>query len=249
MIDYRRLFARITCALIPFKDIRKRCRLIFLYGHLKDLLVKRAGLRRFSGPFDWVSDAPFERRIELLSEGLSDFFRREDLVSSGEKVVYAEGSLEPHTVYYNKHTKLRHPHDFSFHGEFKKDFEALAKKYERRCKRLIHLLKTSKRVLLVYGETDRGVDFLDRGRVVSLLAKLQAVYPAVIDLLYLKRNCAMSPEEVEIKSHALRGGGLYFGLYRGLDAEEASPEAEKINERLRRSITLWLIVHIALRER
>lgn len=262
----KRLFVKIFCALIPARGWRKRCRNILLYGRLKDFLVrqkcydcvfslgeacfiasslKRAGLRRFSGPFDWVADAPFEKRMELLRLGFSDFFNKEDLEPLGQKVSYAAESSVPHAVYYNARTGLRHPHDFPFHGDFTVDYIALREKYERRCQRLVHLCRTSRTVLMVYGETDKAAVSLEKKEVLTLLSRLQAAYPeSTLDLLYLKRDDSKAPEQIEVSQE----GNLFFARFRGLDALESTGEGEAANEKLRRALTAFLMARFKLNE-
>lgn len=262
----KRLFVKIFCALIPARGWRKRCRNILLYGRLKDFLVrqkcydcifslgeacfiasslKRAGLRRFSGPFDWVADAPFEKRMELLRLGFPGFFNKEDLEPLGQKVSYAADSSVPHAVYYNVRTGLRHPHDFPFHGDFNRAYIALREKYERRCQRLVHMLRTSRNVLMVYGETDKAVMSLEKKEVLSLLSRLQASYPeSNLDLLYLKRDNSKAPEQIEVQEE----GNLFFARFRGLDALESTREGKATNEKLRRTLSAFLMTHFKLNE-
>lgn len=260
------------CALIPVRSWRKRSRDILLYGRWKELFIrreyydgifslgeacfvatslKRAGLRSFSGPFDWVADSSFEKRVELLRLAFPGFFRRQDLKPTERDAQYAEESSIPHAEYINKHTGLRHPHDFPFHGEFEQDYPDIAAKYERRCKRLIHLLNTCKRVLIVYGETDIAPRSLEIDEVAGLLERLQTAYPASLDLLYLKRDASRDASAITLVNH--RGGStqgnLYFARYKGQDALERAPRAKENNERLRKALSLYLIVHFGLKRR
>ncbi len=260
----KKLFVKVFCALIPVGDWRKRCRNILLYGHLKDFLIrqkrydcvfflgeacfiasslKRAGLRRFSGPFDWVADAPFEKRMELLRLGFPDFFNKEDLVPLGEKVSYAAESSVPHAAYYNAHTGLRYPHDFPFHGDFNHDYIAVREKYERRCQRLVRLLRTSRNVLMVYGETDKAAVSLEKKEVLTLLSRLQAAYPeSKLDLFYLKRDDSKAPEQIEVQEE----GNLFFARFRGLDALESTREGKAGNEKMRRALIALLMARFKL---
>ncbi|MDR2526924.1 MAG: papain-like cysteine peptidase [Rickettsiales bacterium] len=121
--------------------------------------LRKAHLRKFSAPYDWVYGCTLEKRISFLINGFKDFFNKEDfelleIKSKGTKLRRVDGILMvPGRHYRNKRTGLSYPHDFEQDGDFDMKFSLTKSKYEKRIQRLLDKINNGKNILMVYTET------------------------------------------------------------------------------------------------
>jgi hypothetical protein len=91
-------------------------------------------------PFDWVV-SPFSSVHALIANDFADLLEKDNiaLVQDNEVGWYVD----------DQKYRIRFLHDFPLDLDFMRAYDAVRSKYERRSKRLLELLKTSKRVLLI----------------------------------------------------------------------------------------------------
>lgn len=131
--------------------------------------LRLAHLRSFAAPFDWICGGDINTRIKYLENQFQDFFNHDDFVYN------APGN------YANKHTGFVHPHDFPKNADFDAVFPDCAAKYERRARRLVRILQTNSRILLVYTGKDQ-----DKNDIQKLLDMLDRCYCAKCDILFFE---------------------------------------------------------------
>lgn len=129
-----------------FFNKKRKFDLILSIGHrcFTSLMLRQNNLQVASFPFDWLLNISYRQSIEFLCNNFENFLNKEDLVLAEN-----EGN-EFHNTYANKRTKFSFVHDFPINVDFDKQFEVVKAKYEKRAKRLVEKIKTSKLVLLVY---------------------------------------------------------------------------------------------------
>lgn len=154
--------------------------------------LEAAGLRRFSGPFDWMSGADFIQRFDLFLNRFRHYFDKSDLRFIG---------MDPgngRAVYMNDRTGLSYNHDFTNPDLFDAEYPAVAEKYARRINRVLEKMNGGGRTLICYAEfrtkAERQGESLE-----ELIAKANAEYGAPIDLFYARHNPKMRPGEIELR--------------------------------------------------
>lgn len=112
--------------------------------------IRRAGLQLLSFPFDWIGptyghpdwDSDVRRRADLICSEFKDWLRPEDFSFHGQ---HTNGKDK----YFNNRHGLIFLHDFPAGIPLNESFPEIAGKYERRCTRLLELIRQSHNVLLV----------------------------------------------------------------------------------------------------
>lgn len=105
-------------------------------------------LRAYSGPFDWLTNASFEKRFELMMNDFQDFLNPSDF-----KFLPKDPNVfnDPKCDYYeNIKTDFYYYHDFPAGIPFNETFGDIEEKYNRRIKRFYQKIKSAKKVLLVW---------------------------------------------------------------------------------------------------
>lgn len=112
-------------------------------------------LRTRSYPFDWLCNAPFETRINLILNDFDGFMEHDNMrwfpkPSSGLRDMENEN-------YEDTATKFYFYHDFKSGVDFESMFSIVREKYDRRIKRFYDALANSKNVLLVWWSRDKVI--------------------------------------------------------------------------------------------
>ena len=110
--------------------------------------LRVSNLQFRSYPFDWISGADFNKRIQLLTNDFEDWLN----INSMEYIAEREHPV-PSKIYKNTKTGIIFSHDFPKDKEINESFNDVKVKYDRRIKRLIKQIETSKKVLFVYTMT------------------------------------------------------------------------------------------------
>ncbi len=110
--------------------------------------LKEFNLRACSGPFDWLTNAGFEKRFELILNGFEYFLDKQYLVQMEKPTMFP--SDKNNDYYENTKTELYFYHDFPADTSFSDAYPSIKEKYERRIARFYNNIKTGKRVLLVW---------------------------------------------------------------------------------------------------
>lgn len=101
----------------------------------------RMGLRKYSGPLDWVRGGTFRARMELLINGFKKYL--------DYNLISVKSSEDEHIVF-NTLNNIEFVHDFSDISEFESVFKSVKIKYLRCINRFYSRLKSSKNLLLIY---------------------------------------------------------------------------------------------------
>ena len=112
------------------------------------MYMKQAKLRSTSGPFDWLTNASFETRFELILNDFADFINPDDVrflpknpnVINDEKCDYYE----------NVRNGFYYYHDFPVGVKFSESIPAVVDKYNRRIIRFIDNMRNKRRILLIW---------------------------------------------------------------------------------------------------
>lgn len=111
------------------------------------MYLNETGLRITSGPFDWLTNASFEDRINLILNDFESFLNKDLLVKLPKPPSHYDKFNEH---YENTKTNLYFFHDFPLNKPFDIQYLEVKEKYERRIKRFYDNLKNKDRVLLVW---------------------------------------------------------------------------------------------------
>lgn len=144
-----------------------------------------------SFPFDWLTHASFEKRIELVCNNFKDFLNFNDLYN-----LNFEKNPDIHfDSYGNKSTDFYHYHDFAPGVPLDESYPDVKAKYDRRIKRFYREIKTAKEILFVWFSRDKK---LSDEQLKSALSKLNEKFPnKKIDLLILENNFEMTNKNIE----------------------------------------------------
>ena len=110
--------------------------------------LKKNGLRLTSGPFDWLTNAGFEQRFDLILNDFENFLNKEDLIPMPKPTQFPADKNNDY--YENKRTGLYFWHDFPADKSFDQSYPLIKQKYNRRIDRFYKNIKKHKRVLLVW---------------------------------------------------------------------------------------------------
>ena len=108
-------------------------------------MLKKANLRKYSGPFDWVSGGSIYNRLYIVENEFDNFFIKNDLILKK----YKNNKNVDIIFYKNKRTYLEHIHDFNMSNNFNIEYTDVYYKYMRRINRVQEYLKSNK-VLMIY---------------------------------------------------------------------------------------------------
>lgn len=123
------------------------------------MFLMRRGLRVTSGPFDWLTKADFETRIQLILDEFKNFLNKEDLNLLPE--LDEKNKNRGHVSYANTRTDFYFYHDFPSGISLDESYPEVKEKYERRIKRFLDNLNNKQKVLLVWFSHIPTVNKLD----------------------------------------------------------------------------------------
>ena len=112
------------------------------------LYLQQNGLRSTSGPFDWLTNAGFEDRFELMLNDFQYFLDKKYLKQMPKPTQFPADKNNDY--YENIKTQLYFWHDFPADKSFDEAYPEVKLKYERRIKRFYENIKDKNRVLLVW---------------------------------------------------------------------------------------------------
>lgn len=153
--------------------------------------MKMANLRSYSGPFDWISNAEFKIRFELMLNNFKDFFNFEDF-----KYISAENNLTDFDKYQNTKTGFYYVHDFPKNIPLKDSFEAVKQKYNRRINRFYKKITEGKKILLMY--FSQTIDASD-DEILFYCNKFCKKMNKNIDFVFIQYNKECQNEVIEKK--------------------------------------------------
>ncbi len=171
---------------------RKRFDFVFSIGEdcgcAMNLL--NAGLRMMSSPFDWVTGASFEMRIDLLCREFSGFCDKGNLV-------HEEAVQElDHEAFYDKRFGFRFLHDFAKGVPLDESYPLVHEKYNRRIARTLAKIKGSRHVLAVWWSRDKVVA---PDVIADAVARLRSAFPNNDMNLLVCQNDLRAGESVSVE--------------------------------------------------
>lgn len=110
--------------------------------------MKQARIRECSGPFDWLTSANFEKRINIILNDFDDFLNKEDLKVMPKPTQFPAD--KNNTYYENIRTGLYFWHDFPADKNLETAYPLVKEKYDRRINSFIENIKTKENILLIY---------------------------------------------------------------------------------------------------
>ncbi|MBR4126196.1 MAG: hypothetical protein IKR09_01295 [Alphaproteobacteria bacterium] len=141
-------------------------------------------LRKFSGPFDWLTKASFNTRIECICNDFSEFLQKENM-----KIIPKNPSKttdEKHDYYDDEKTDFYFYHDFDAGVSFDEMYSAVKEKYDRRIKRFYQVSSYANKILFVWFSRDKKIPDEDILRAHSRLK--EKLLPHSIFLLVLENG-------------------------------------------------------------
>lgn len=152
--------------------------------------LKKRGLRVTSGPFDWLTKASFETRIQLICNNFDRFLNKEDM-----KIMEKPTHIATDTAcdyYENTKTGFYFYHDFPSGMPLDEAYPQVKEKYDRRIARFLQKLHEEKRVLLVWFSHEPTVNKLD---VKALCHSVCEKFNKRIDFLLIEHDDAVPKGE------------------------------------------------------
>ncbi|MBQ9105056.1 MAG: hypothetical protein IJY48_02855 [Mailhella sp.] len=162
------------------------------------LWLKKFKLRDHSYPFDWLCNASFDTRIELIANDFENFLQRDATVSRGEP-----NSGDRHNeLYEDLNTGFHFLHDFPNGVPFEEAYRAVRAKYERRISRLYEKIFSSNNVLLVWFSL---FDKVDDATILASQKTLSEKFSKEIHLLIIQHNSDCTAlSEVKLGEYAMK---------------------------------------------
>lgn len=118
--------------------------------------LRRYNLQDYSYPFDWLANATFNMRIELLVTDFKDFLKKENMIQLQKP---NEGLADrKHSSYRDNVSGFNFYHDFKLNVSLEEDFNNVKEKYDRRIERLYKTIETSEKILFVWWSRDKHIN-------------------------------------------------------------------------------------------
>lgn len=112
------------------------------------MYMRKTNLRICSGPFDWLTNASFEKRFELMLNNFTGFLDKDKLKPMPKPTQFP---YDKNNDYYeNVENGFYFWHDFPKDIDFDKAYDVVKTKYDRRIKRFYDNIKNKERVLLIW---------------------------------------------------------------------------------------------------
>lgn len=130
--------------------------------------LRRFRLQDFSYPFDWLTKASFQTRIEMLKDDFLNFFVKENLQKMEKP---ADSTAVRNDYYKDVKYDFYFYHDFLVGVDFEKNYFEINEKYQRRIKRVYRMIEKSQKVLFVWFGRSGKISFDEIERNYKILAK------------------------------------------------------------------------------
>ena len=115
--------------------------------------LRRFKLQSSSRPFDWLTKAAFETRIDLIVNDFSNFLVKENIIPLTKPV--GVSTDEKHNYYKDTLLDFYFYHDFRVGQPFEDEFILVADKYARRISRMYKEIDNSSDILFVWWSRDK----------------------------------------------------------------------------------------------
>lgn len=115
--------------------------------------LRRYNLQDYSFPFDWLTKASFETRINLLVDNFAIFLNKENIVLMQKPL--DKNVDNKHDYYKDTALDFYFYHDFKSNVPFEDEFYNVKCKYDRRIKRFYQKIEESTDILFVWWSRDK----------------------------------------------------------------------------------------------
>ncbi len=174
----------------------------------------KTNLRLSSGPFDWLTNASFEERFDLVLNDFEGYFNKEDFVKMEKPIQFP--SDKQNDYYRNIKTKLFYWHDFPNDISFEDAYPKIKNKYDRRIKRFYKNIKKRKKVLLIwFSQLDNTSD----DQIIYLCDKLCKKMGKTIDFMIIEHEEGLN----EFKVKNLKDNIIKYNLHARKNDEKGVP--------------------------
>ncbi len=154
-------------------------------------------LRSTSGPFDWLTHADFETRMNLILNRFEHFLEIGDLKFLPKDPKMFNDELCDY--YENTSNGFYYFHDFSKDVPLETSFPEVKEKYNRRCKRFLDNLDSEQKILLLwFSRNNKDITEKD----IELCSRIHEKFKSHPDFLLMENDDSKSAGEKEI-SHPL----------------------------------------------
>ena len=180
--------------------------------------LREADLQFLSFPFDWVilsGTDDLRRRVETIANGFAGWFEKDDLERIG---VYEPGNKD---IYRNNATGTIFNHEFRRNEDLDRAYPAVRAKYDRRIRRFLELLSSSREILVLRVDRPDQVPPTSEEECREALRRLRELYPSArFEMLHLAMKDGVSVEGRQVED-------LGEGLVRvGFDYRDTSAGVE-----------------------
>lgn len=143
--------------------------------------LRRLNLQIHSYPLDWLTNAPFKNRVNLLCCNFDNFLNLNDLEQMPKPTGFP--SDINHDYYKNNKNLLYFWHDFQTGVPLEKSYYAVNEKYQRRIKRLYFEIEKSNKILFIYlaKQNINFQDFIEGYQKLKEKFKNKDIYLLVIE--------------------------------------------------------------------
>jgi len=144
--------------------------------------LRDAHLQFASFPFDWISGGTARVRAKLIAERFDGWLEKDDFVYGGHNTSNGLG------IFTNRRTGFNHLHDFA-DAPLEESYETVVEKFHRREARLLRLLATARKVLVVCVDTTNPdgepSSYVAPGELAEVRATLLRAFPhACFDIVH-----------------------------------------------------------------
>lgn len=159
------------------------------------IYMKKAALRSTSGPFDWITGASLEKRIDLICNNFDGFLNINNLT---KMVIPSNGIRDnENDSYICSETNFKFFHDFKRDIDLNFSFNEVKEKYCRRINRFYKNIKKYKNVLFIYFSQDSS---LDEKNILLFHSQLCEKFNKKIYFLFIQHEEDLEPRNIKYKS-------------------------------------------------
>lgn len=164
--------------------------------------LRRCNLQNFSYPFDWLTNAPIENRIDLICNDFKDFLNPEDLEIMQKPTAF---KADPkHDYYKNNKNELYFWHDFPNETSFQSSYLKVSEKYQRRIERLYNDIENSQKILftwLSHTKLHSEDEIQEAYQKLNMKFKNKEIYLLVIENNIENKSVKLKDEHILIINH------------------------------------------------
>lgn len=157
------------------------------------MYLRKHNLQVKSYPFDWLTNASFETRLEMILNDFQNFLNLEDLkFLPKDPNVFNDKNCD---YYENIKNGFYYYHEFPEGCPIQESFNKVKIKYERRIKRFYETIEKSEKVLFVWLSHTKNTN---NDLIVSLHEKIELKFGKKIDFLIIENDSSKIGDETLI---------------------------------------------------